>query len=253
MPPPTRYSLRERLYFGAVIAAGGSIAAKSGAEVILAQLPSEWLILGALTLLTGSFTIKIPRLSIQISVSDAFVFASVLLYGGAAATLIVAVDSVVATLWMRRENRSLFRSAFNLATASLSIFCAAAAFEAAAGPLPPPGQLRLTELIWPLFLLAGIYFLLNTWLIAIALSIERQIALLTLWWKHFLWLSFNYFGGVSAAALLVSYTRSIDIGGRQHHSSTPGHLVLNLPNIARTCSRCAKASRTGKRFVHVHD
>ena len=53
MPPPTRYSLRERLYFGAVIAAGCSIAGKSAAEVVLAQLPSEWLILGALTLLTG--------------------------------------------------------------------------------------------------------------------------------------------------------------------------------------------------------
>src|SRR6187399_975319 len=115
------YSFRQRLYFGVVIATGCAIAAKCVAETFLAPASSEWLILGALTLLTGSFTIKIPRLSIRISVSDAFVFASVLLFGTSIATVIVAVDSVVATLWMRRENRSIFRSAYNLSVASLSL------------------------------------------------------------------------------------------------------------------------------------
>ena len=173
MPQKTTYSLRQRLYFGAVIAAGCALAAKSAAEIILAQLPSEWLVLGALTLLTGSFTIRIPRLSIRISVSDAFVFASVLLFDGSVATVIVAVDSVVATLWMRPENRSIFRSAFNLSVASLSIWTASAVFYWVAGTLPPPGKMVLTELLWPLFLLAAVYFLLNTWLIAIALGIEK--------------------------------------------------------------------------------
>ena len=212
MPQKTTYSLRQRLYFGAVIAAGCALAAKSAAEIILAQLPSEWLVLGALTLLTGSFTIRIPRLSIRISVSDAFVFASVLLFDGSVATVIVAVDSVVATLWMRPENRSIFRSAFNLSVASLSIWTASAVFYWVAGTPPPLGKMVLTELLWPLFLLAAVYFLLNTWLIAIALSIEKSTDAAVLWWKHFLWLSLNYFGGVSAAALLASYTRTVDIG-----------------------------------------
>ena len=35
------------------------------------------MVLAALTLLTGSFTVKIPGLLARISVSDAFVFASV--------------------------------------------------------------------------------------------------------------------------------------------------------------------------------
>jgi putative nucleotidyltransferase with HDIG domain len=212
MPQTTRYSLRQRLYFGVVIAAGCALAAKSAVEIFLAQLPSEWLVLGALTLLTGSFTIRIPRLSIRISVSDAFVFASVLLFGGSVATVIVAVDSVVATFWMRPENRSIFRSAFNLSVASLSIWTAAEIFFGIVGSLPAPGKLVLTELLWPLFLLAAVYFLLNTWLIAIALSIEKSTNAVALWWKHFLWLSLNYFGGVSAAALLVSYTRAVDLG-----------------------------------------
>src|SRR6187455_2558858 len=150
MPQTTSYSLRQRLYFGVVIAAGCAIACISAAEIILAKLPSEWLVLGALTLLTGSFTIRIPRLSIRISVSDAFVFASVLIFDGSVATVIVAVDSVVATFWMRPENRSIFRSAFNLSVASLSIWSASKVFYWVAGGLPPQGHLVLTEFLWPL-------------------------------------------------------------------------------------------------------
>lgn len=212
MAPTPRYTSLQRVYFSAVIAAGASIATKAALEVLLAPPPSQWLLLGALTLLTGSFTIRIPRLSIRISVSDAFVFASALLFGTAVATVIVAIDSVVATLWMRRENRSFFRSGYNLAVASLSIWVAATTFFLLAGELPSPEHLVLSTLLWPLFLLAAIYFLLNSWMIAAALSFEQRANVVRLWWKHFPWFSLNYFGGVSAAALLVSYTRSVDIG-----------------------------------------
>ena len=212
MPQKTTYSLRQRLYFGAVIAAGCALAVKSAAEIILAQLPSEWLVLGALTLLTGSFTIRIPRLSIRISVSDAFVFASVLLFDGSVATVIVAVDSVVATLWMRPENRSIFRSAFNLSVASLSIWTASAVFYWVVGTPPPTRQDGSDGIALAVVPPRSRVFPANTWLIAIALSIEKSTDAAVLWWKHFLWLSLNYFGGVSAAALLASYTRTVDIG-----------------------------------------
>src|SRR5688572_10322018 len=104
-----RFSPGQRLYFGLMIAAGLAITVSSVAELFLHPVPSEWLILAALTLLTGSFTIRITKLSIRISVSDAFVFAAVLLFGTPAATVIVAVDSIVATVLMQRQNRSIFR------------------------------------------------------------------------------------------------------------------------------------------------
>ena len=63
----------------------------------------------------------------------------------------------------------------------------------------------------PLFALAALYFLINSWLIAFALSFEKDASVVELWWDNFPWLSLNYFGGVSVAALLVSHTRSIDI------------------------------------------
>jgi putative nucleotidyltransferase with HDIG domain len=204
MKERAKHLLRGRLYLGAVILAGTTLAVISAGEVY-ANNRTDWIWLGILTLVTGSFTIRVPGLLARISVSDAFVFASVLAFGPSVATVIVAVDSLVATLWMRREHRTLFRSLFNLAISALSIWVASRAFYWLADATPGD-QLPLSQLIGPLFALAALYFLINSWLVAVALSFERHQGVVTLWW-----LSLNYFGGVSVAALLVSNSGSFDI------------------------------------------
>ena len=166
--------------------------------------------LAVLTLLTGSFTVRVPGLLARISVSDAFVFASVLVFGPSVATVIVALDSLVATLWMRPEHRSLLRSLFNVTSVALSIWIASHA-SIGSRKLRQGKTLALSQLVGPLFALAALYFLINSWLIAFALSFEKDASVVELWWENFPWLSLNYFGGVSVAALLVSHTRSIDI------------------------------------------
>jgi putative nucleotidyltransferase with HDIG domain len=199
-----------QLYLGAVILAGSTVALLSAKSVYSREIGNDWLVLAALTLLTGSFTVRVPGLLARISVSDAFVFASVLVFGPSVATVIVALDSLVATLWMRPEHRTLLRSLFNVTSVSISIWIASHAFFWMAQA--SPGQaLALSRLIGPLFALAALYFLTNSWLIAFALSFEKDESVVQLWWDNFPWLSLNYFGGVSVAALLVSNTRSIDI------------------------------------------
>ena len=199
-----------RVYLGGVILAGTGLAAHSANEVYFGNGWDKWWVLAALTLLTGSFTVKVPGLLARISVSDAFVFASVLAFGPAVATVIVAIDSIVATLWMRPEHRSLLRSLFNLATVALSIWLASHTFYWLAGTKPGE-NLPLSQLVVPLFALASLYFLVNSWLVAFALSFEKGINVIGLWWENFPWLSLNYFGGVSVAALLISHSSSIDL------------------------------------------
>ena len=206
------FTLGQRVYFGLIIGAGLVITASAGLQLYATPPPGEWIILAALTLLTGSFTIRITKLSIRMSVSDAFVFAAVLLFGTAAATVIVAVDSIVATAFMQRQHRSIFRLLYNLAVASISLWLASTIFYWLVGDMPTTGQLVLVDLLAPLFVLAAAYFALNSWIIAIALGFEQRVPVAQLWWSHFPWFSLNYFGGVSAAALLVSYTRTVDIG-----------------------------------------
>ena len=131
------------------------------------------MVLAALTLLTGSFTVKVPGLLARISVSDAFVFASVLAFGPSVATVIVAIDSIVATLWMRPEHRSILRSLFNLASVALSIWVASHAFYWLAGTAPGE-NLPLSQLVVPLFVLAALYFLINSWLVAFASEFRKE-------------------------------------------------------------------------------
>ena len=205
MPDSLVLTRSARQYFCAVIAAGSAVTLASLADLYTSSVPNEWLVLAALTTLTGSFTVRVPMVSARISVSDAFVFAAVLLFGPSTATVIVALDCLVMTVWGRR---SLLQSFFNLSATALGIWIASHAFYWLAGVSPGGQALVLTSLLGPLFTLAAMYFLVNTGLVAIALGFERRANPWLLWREHFSWFGLNYFGGVSVAALLASFWAS---------------------------------------------
>ena len=213
MQPQNRLSKPGYVYVALVIAAGLTATTYSAVSLAVKPISNQWLILAALTLLTGSFSIKVPSIEARFSVSDAFVFASVLLFGPSTATVIVAVDCFVISLWLRERNRSSLRSLFNLSAVALSIWLSSQGFFWLVGVRP--GDLDhlfpLENRLWQLFALAASYFLLNTWLVAFALAFERHERAIALWRRNFPWFSLNYFGGISVAALLVSYTRSVDL------------------------------------------
>jgi diguanylate cyclase (GGDEF)-like protein/putative nucleotidyltransferase with HDIG domain len=66
-------------------------------------------------------------------------------------------------------------------------------------------------LFLPLLAFTALYFLLNSWLVAIAVGLENGKSPVRLWWGNFAWLSVNYFSGASVAALIVTYTRELEI------------------------------------------
>src|SRR5262249_50304148 len=151
-------------------------------------------------------TVKVPTIPARLSVSEAFVFAAVLLYGPAAATMVVALDSLVISFWIFRNSRRPERVLFNLAAPAVAVWIAANAFFLVANiaPLAITPQ-PILGLVFPILILATVYFLLNSWLIAIAVALEQRSAALSVWRGNFLWLSLNYFSGASVAALLLPY------------------------------------------------
>jgi hypothetical protein len=125
MKQTVQFSPGQRLYHGVVIGHGPRYYSTQRSMALLQPVPSGWMILAALALLTRSFTVRITKLAIRVSLSDAFVFAAVLLFGTSQATLIVALDSRLATVLMRRRDHwSLFRSFYNLLVASLLLWTA---------------------------------------------------------------------------------------------------------------------------------
>jgi diguanylate cyclase (GGDEF)-like protein/putative nucleotidyltransferase with HDIG domain len=204
-----------RVYVGTIAALGVCAIAQSVYALYTVPRGWDWFILAILTLISGSATVKLPSVPATISISETFVFTSVLLFGPAAGTLTVALDALVISLWLARRGHPFYRIAFNICALPASLWLAAHLFYFVWGgqPLsvaPPTVQIQIGTLLVPLVLFTVTYYLLNSWLIAFAISLEKQLSPLRVWKDNFAWLSLNYFGGASVAALLVTYTRNID-------------------------------------------
>jgi putative nucleotidyltransferase with HDIG domain len=171
----------------------------------------EWFILAALTLFTGSFTVKVPSLAARISVSETFIFTSVLLFGPAAGTVTVVLDALVISLWLDRTKRPAAKVLFNATAPAIAIRVSSEAFfymsGAQAGQI---GREDIAGLITPVFGFALLYFVISTGLVAGALALEHREPPIQLWVKNFPGLSVNYFVGSSIAMLIVAYTDQID-------------------------------------------
>ena len=201
-----------KLFVGAVVIAGFAVIGHSVDALRSTPVTSQWFVLAALTLLSGSITIKLPGIDASISVSETFVFTSVLLFGTAAGTIIVTLDGLIISLWLWRKGIGLHKLLFNMAAPALSIWLAAQLFFLVAG-VPPLTQeaTSLPALLPGLLLFAVTYFLLNSWLMAAAVSFEEPASAVEIWRNNFLWLSLSFFSGASVSILLVSISREINL------------------------------------------
>lgn len=209
---------KAQLYVLVVSAGGLAVLLRCIDSLFQHPIKSGWLILAALTLFSGLFTIKVPKLQARLSVSETFVFASVLLFGPCAGTLTVALDILIASsLRFKHRPQEPIRVVFNVSAASVSIWAAGQIFYALAGVQPlsetqgTETTVRLPDIFLPLVALATSYFVFNSVFVALALALEKTANAFVIWRNNFLWLSVNYFGSASVAALLVSYTRTVDL------------------------------------------
>lgn len=207
----SRLPARAQLFVVGVSSAGLAVLVECIYSVLIEPIKTEWLILAGLTLLTGSFTIKIPAITARISVSETFVFASVLLFGPCAGTVIATLDILISSLPFRNP-RQPERVLFNISSTAISIWLAGHAFYLLYGQ-PPLTEVsaRLPQFVAPLVVLAILYFVSNSGLVAIAIALERGGNAFLIWRRNFLWISVSYFGGASVAGLLLSYTQTVDL------------------------------------------
>jgi diguanylate cyclase (GGDEF)-like protein/putative nucleotidyltransferase with HDIG domain len=212
MPEAQRLSYTGRFYVAAVTVVGIAIALHSLVAMATSPVSIQWFVLAGLTLLSGSFTVRIPTIPARLSVSETFVFAAVLLFGAAAATVIVVLDTLVVSLW-RARIYSAERVLFNAAAPAVAIWTASQSFYWLTGIAPlSHSQVSIISIVPGLIALAAIYFLLNSFLIAWAVGFEKRISAFVVWRRNFLWLSLNYFSGASVAALLLPYLYPVQPG-----------------------------------------
>src|SRR5438045_7550237 len=89
-----------RAYLAGVIGCGIAVVGLSLFRLHVQPVGYQWYMLAALTLISGSATVQLPSIPASISVSETFVFATVLLFGPSAGTVMVALDGLVISFWM---------------------------------------------------------------------------------------------------------------------------------------------------------
>src|SRR5215510_8527413 len=178
MPSASRTDLRPaaRNYIAAVTTAGLCVVALSAFDMVRDGFPRDFRWLALLTLASGFLPVKLPKVHANISVSETFVFCGTLLFGPSAGAVLVFLD--VALIWAKLAKKQVLwhRMIFSLGANPLSIWLAGVVlfWVAGTGPMATltiePPTIRL---IAGLSCFALLYFLLNSWLVAFAISLEE--------------------------------------------------------------------------------
>jgi putative nucleotidyltransferase with HDIG domain len=199
-----------RVYVAIVVALGTAAIGHALAGVTTGSHGYHWLLLMAMTLLSGPFSIKVPSVHATISVSETFVFASALLFGPAPAVLTVALDGLVVSLFSK--HRSAYRTAFNVAEPAISVWVGAQIFYALSGVTPlMRNPVPLQEVVLPLFAMTTAYFMLNSWLTAFAVGFEARVPPLRFLRSYLPTLSLNFFVTFCLAVMLVVNAGNINL------------------------------------------
>jgi putative nucleotidyltransferase with HDIG domain len=199
---------RVRAYVWGVIALA-ALAVSDAVRSVASDFPGpEWLVLAALTIISGTATVRLPNVRAEISISETFVFSAVLLFGPGAGVLTVLIDAAIINLKMASQRRALRldRALFNLAAPSLAVWLGGNVMVLAGVP-PVHGwqgdTIGLQRLIGPLIGFAVVYFVFSSGFVATGIGIAQKASPYRVWHDHFAWLSLNYFSGASISSLLV--------------------------------------------------
>jgi diguanylate cyclase (GGDEF)-like protein/putative nucleotidyltransferase with HDIG domain len=183
-----------------VSAVGLLVFVYSAFELAQGSVSFEWVLLSLVTiLLVSRVDIGIPRTRSTVTLSDTFIFISVLLYGTYASVVLAGLDAAVCTLHLKNRLKIIW---FNAGVMSLSVFIASSALTFVFGNLETPG-LDMDRLFMSAGLLALIHYILNSGLISIVAALRQGHGLLRTWKNSYLWTSISYFAGAVAACLVI--------------------------------------------------
>ncbi len=167
-----------------------------------ARIDLRFLLLAFMTLTIGSrVSIQIPRVCGHISVSDTFIFLTILLFGGDAGVVLAALDGLLTSLRISRKTSTRL---FNAATMAFSTFVTVECLRYIFGDI-----VALTAAPYsPHFFLATcvmalVQYIVNSGTVAIGGAFKFNEPFWESWRKKYLWTSLTYITGASAAAVLA--------------------------------------------------
>ena len=228
---------RARPYVLAVLCAGCAVLAVSVAEVAPLAHSAQFWMLVMLTLMSGTAVLKIPTTSVHFSISDVFTLTSAVVFGPAAATVAVALESLLMSARVIRTGLTVQRVLFNAAAPPLAMWLSARTFFLLSGLQPLSTQAFGAEAVGPwLLLFAAQYFFLNTFAVAVAIALHERGNAVAIWRAHFLHLWLTFVAGAVGAAFVVF---ALQLG-------TYGMVALSFPLLLAVILHYAYRHATGR-------
>jgi len=197
-----------RLLVAAVTVTGVTVVVRSAAALVSSDLPVEWTVFAALTIASGMLSLKLPSIdSTRFSISEAFAFASVLLFGPDVGVLTLALDGIRISF---RWKMNATQTAFNFANLGLAMWVAGHLFFDATGMHPLyMAAPRASMLLAGLSLMTLAYFGVNSGLIAGVVGLSSRRSIVAVWRQHYLQLFPSYVAGAAVAMLVALAFREV--------------------------------------------
>jgi signal transduction histidine kinase/ActR/RegA family two-component response regulator len=191
-----------QVYMWSLVTAGAVIALVSIYIFPFDKLDPRFFFLCLMVIASSMIAIRIPRVSGRITVADTFVFLGMLLYGGAAAILLSALEGIAVTMIISKKPRVFL---FNSAILATSTFFTSVVLFLAFGPLAEITSKGFSspEFFYAICMMALMQYIANTTLVAIEKASKINESIWHTWRTYYLWTSITYFAGASAAGIVA--------------------------------------------------
>ncbi|HET9711844.1 MAG TPA: HAMP domain-containing sensor histidine kinase, partial [Pyrinomonadaceae bacterium] len=190
-----------QVYMWSLVIAGAAITLVSIFQLPFVKLDASFVFLCLMVIASSLIAVPIPRVSGRITVADTFIFLGMLIYGGAAAILLSALEGVAATLIISKKPRTIL---FNSAILATSTFFTATVLNLIFGSPVSVGRQSISkEFFYTICVMGLVQYIANTTLIAIEKASKIKESIWHTWRTYYLWTSVTYFAGASAAGIIA--------------------------------------------------
>jgi diguanylate cyclase (GGDEF)-like protein/PAS domain S-box-containing protein len=192
-----------QIYSWLVITLGAGVVAFSIAHFTRSQFDLRFLLLALITVMVGPrLSIPIPRVKAHISVSDTFIFLTLLLFGGEAAILLATAEALFASFRISSKTRThLFNASAMAIATSITVWALRLAFADAL----IVHDFYSSNYLVMLCTMAVVQYLGNSLLIAASTALKSALPIWHSWRTNFLWTSITYLAGASAAGIVARF------------------------------------------------
>jgi diguanylate cyclase (GGDEF)-like protein len=190
-----------------VIVAGAAAFLVSIRHLPIGRLDLRFLLLALLTIsVTSRFVVRLPRASGSITVTDAFVFLTLLLYGGEAGVLLAATEGACAGMRVSKKPVTVL---FNAGAMACATFITASVLALMFGGLPNLHDQPLSIALTTVCTMALVQYIAHTVIVSIGTALKTNEPIWQTWTKHYLWSSVTYFGGAIVSGAVVGVNDTV--------------------------------------------